>query len=87
MVFMRNDECVIKIVSRHGRLYQTYRKEKGGWVQIRSNGAVSPCTAEQLLSHMLPPLAGVSPSMVKVERNVPSRKNKQMSLADRSAVY
>jgi len=71
---MRNDECVIRIMSKHGRLYQTYRKEKGGWVQTRPNGTVRPCTAEQLLSHMLPPLAGVSPSMVKVERNAPSRR-------------
>jgi hypothetical protein len=72
---MRNDECVIKILNKSGRLYQTYLREKGGWVQIRSNGTVRPCTAEQLLSHLLPPLAGVSPSTVKVERNaLPSAK-------------
>jgi hypothetical protein len=69
VVIMRNDECIIRILSKNGRLYQTYRREKGGWIQIRPNGTVRPCTAEQLLSHLLPPLAGVSPSTVKVERN------------------
>ncbi len=67
---MKNDECVIKIISRHGYLLQTYRREKDGWIQISSNGTVRPCTAEQLLSHILPPLAGVSQSEVKVERKV-----------------
>ncbi len=64
---MRNDECVIKIVGKGGRLYQTYRREKGGWVQVSSKGTIRPCTAEQLLSHILPPLASVSPSEVRVE--------------------
>jgi hypothetical protein len=67
---MKNDECVIKIMSKRGRVYQTYRREKDGWIQIRSNGKVRSCTAEQLLSHILPPLAGVSESKVKVERNI-----------------
>lgn len=72
---MKNDECVIKIRSSGGRLYQTYRKEKGGWVQVSSSGRERPCTAEQLLSHILPPLAGASPSIVTVERIVPPRRN------------
>ena len=70
VVLMKNDECVIKIISKHGHILQTYRREKDGWIQISSNGTVRPCTAEQLLSHILPPLAGVSQSKVKVERNV-----------------
>jgi hypothetical protein len=64
---MKNDECIIKIIGKNGRLYQTYRREKDGWIQISTKGTVRSCTAEQLLSHMLPPLAGLSPSMVKVE--------------------
>jgi hypothetical protein len=70
---MRNDECVIKIVGKGGRLYQTYRREKGGGVQISSKGIIRPCTAGQLLSHILPPLAGVSPSEVRVERDCTSK--------------
>ena len=70
VVSMKNDECVIKIMSKRGSLLQTYRREKDGWIQISPNGTVRPCTAEQLLSHILPPLASVSQSKVKVERNV-----------------
>ncbi len=69
---MKNSECIIKIMGRNGRLYQTYRREKGGWVQTSSNGRARPCTAEQLLSHLLPPLAGASPGVIRVERVVAS---------------
>ena len=70
MVLMKNDECVIRIISKAGSQVQTYRRGKDGWIQISSNGIIRPCTAEQLLSHILPPLAGVSQNKVKVERNV-----------------
>ena len=64
---MRNDECVIHITNKRGEILQTYRREKNGWIQASRNGTVRHCTAEQLLSHVLPPLAGVSPARVKVE--------------------
>jgi hypothetical protein len=41
------------------RWLQKYRKEKDGWTQTSSNGTVRSCSAEQLLSHILPPLAGI----------------------------
>ena len=63
---MKNNECVIYITSKNGVIYQTYRREKEGWTQTSRNGKVRRCTAEQLLSHMLPPLAGVSPGKVRV---------------------
>ena len=66
---MKNDECVIKILRRNGHVYQTFHREKNGWIQINSKGTVRPCTAEQLLSHMLPALAGLSSAEIKVERN------------------
>ena len=36
---------------------QSFRKEKDGWKQTSSKGIVRSCTAEQVLSHILPPLA------------------------------
>ena len=63
---MKNNECVIYITSKNGVVYQTYRKEKDGWTQTSRNGTVRHCTAEQLLSHILPPLAGVSLGKVRV---------------------
>jgi hypothetical protein len=63
---MRNSECTIYIMSKH-RWIQKYRKEKKGWIQISLNGKVRPCTAEQLLSHILPPLAGIKGSSLTVK--------------------
>ena len=36
-----------------------FRKEKEDWTLTSSNGTVRSCSAEQLLSHMLPVLAGI----------------------------
>ena len=65
---MRNDECVIYITNSRGDVLQTYKREKSGWTQTGRNGVVRHMTAEQLLSHILPPLAGVSPAKIRVER-------------------
>jgi len=41
------------------RCINRFGKEKEGWFLTNSNGTVRPCTAEQLLSHLLPALAGI----------------------------
>jgi hypothetical protein len=53
---MKNDECTIYIITKNGSK-QRFRKEKDGWKQTSSKGIVRPCTAEQVLSHLLPPLS------------------------------
>ena len=53
---MKNDECTIYVISKNGTK-QSFRKEKDGWKQTSSKGVVRICTAEQVLSHILPPLA------------------------------
>jgi hypothetical protein len=63
---MKNSECTIYIMSKHGWI-QKYRKGEDGWTQTSSNGAVRSLTAEQLLSHILPPIAGIGRFTVKVE--------------------
>ena len=65
---MRNNECIIYVMNKRGDVLQTYQREKSGWTQTGRNGVVRPLTAEQLLSHLLPPLAGVSPARIRVER-------------------
>ena len=65
---MKNTECTIYIITKHGKT-QTYRKGKGSWTQTSSRGIVRKMTAEQLLSHILPPLAGISPANIKVKYN------------------
>lgn len=64
---MKNTECTIYIENKR-RWVQRYRREKDGWIQISRNGTVRPCTAEQLLSHILPLLAaGNSAVNVRVD--------------------
>ncbi len=53
---MKNDECTIYIMTKNGTK-QSFRKDKEGWKQTSSKGIVRNCTAEQVLSHILPPLA------------------------------
>jgi hypothetical protein len=62
---MKNTECTIYITTKHGWI-QRYRKEKDGWTQTCSNGTVRPLSAEQLLSHILPPLAAGNPDHLSV---------------------
>jgi hypothetical protein len=68
---MKNTECTIYITTKHGWT-QSYRKEKNGWTQTGPNGIVRPLSAEQLLSHILPPLAAGNPDhlSVRVEPDV-----------------
>ena len=55
---MKNSECTVYIMSKHGWI-QKFTKEKNDWTLTTTRGTVYPCTAEQLLSHILPVLAGI----------------------------
>lgn len=77
---MKNSECTILIMFKDQWL-QRYRKEKKGWMQISSNGTVRACSAEQLLSHILPPLAGIKGRHVTVK--VESDQNPKTSVRRR----
>ncbi len=57
---MKNTECIIYITTKRGST-QTFRKVADGWEQTSSTGRVFPMTAEQVLSHILPPLAADNP--------------------------
>jgi len=65
-VVMKNSECTIYIMFKD-RWLQKFRKEKEGWFQTSSNGTMRLCSAEQLLSHILPPLAGIKGPHVAVK--------------------
>ena len=69
---MKNDECTIYIITKNGSK-QSFRKDKEGWKQTSSKGIVRKCTAEQVLSHILPPLAFGNVTL----KVVPDNKNIQ----------
>jgi len=74
---MKNDERIIYVCNRKGRILQSIRKVGDKWTQtIISNGNVRTMTAEQLLSHLLSALAGVSVAKLKVIRLPPNVSNK-----------
>ena len=53
---MKNNECTVYLTTKSG-FKQQYRREKDGWTQTSPDGTVRQMTAEQFLSHLLPPLA------------------------------
>jgi hypothetical protein len=77
---MKNTECVIYITTRRGWT-QTYVKEKDGWTQTGPNGVVRQLSAEQLLSHLLPPLVVGGPGYanVRVERRAGSPRDRTIA--------
>ena len=48
-------------------LIQKFKKGKDGWTLTTTKGTVYPCTAEQLLSHLLPAIAGIKGKNVTVK--------------------
>ena len=72
---MKNDECIIYMITKRGST-QVYRRDKKGWTQKSSKGIVRKMTAEQFLSHLLPALTKEYKGKVtiKVERK-PKKKS------------
>jgi hypothetical protein len=62
---MKNSDCTIYIMFKD-RWLQKFRKEEDSWKQYSRNGNVLPCTAEQMISHILP-LAGIKGPNVTVK--------------------
>ena len=71
---MRNTDYIIRITTKRGRAW-SYLKDDNGWTQTAPTGVVRRMTAEQLLSHLLPPLAKDQPHLdVIVEPKTPHPK-------------
>ena len=68
---MRNTDYIIRITTKRGRAW-SYLKDGNTWTQTAPTGVVRRMTAEQLLSHLLPPLAKDQPHLsVTVEPKTP----------------
>jgi len=75
---MKNTDCTIYISTKSGYT-QIYKKDKTGWTQKSPNGIVRAMTAEQLLSHLLPPLTAGNRGRLSV-RVVKKRAKKKKEL-------
>jgi hypothetical protein len=63
---MKNSECTIYVMLNE-KWIQKFRKEADSWKEYSRNGTFRSCTAEQFISHILPPLAGIKGPGVTVK--------------------
>jgi hypothetical protein len=68
---LTNDSYLILIGTKN--FTERYYRDKKGWLKISARGREFRMTAEQVLNHLLPAVAGVKPNiLLKVEhRNMP----------------
>jgi hypothetical protein len=81
---LTNDSYLIRIGT--GNFTERYCRDKSGWLKVSARGRTFRMTAEQVLNHLLPALAGLKPNLtVKVEhRDPPFSETDQTSPADGS---
>ncbi len=73
---LTNDSYTVYIGTKN--FTEKYYKDKNGWLKISARGNKFRMTAEQVLNHLLPAIAGVKPNIIlKVEHNeTENNKNK-----------
>jgi hypothetical protein len=69
---VKNIDYIICISTKPGSTW-TYRKEKNSWTQTTPAGKVRELSAEQLLSHILPPIANDQPGVTVEVKRIESR--------------
>lgn len=63
---LTNESYVIRIGT--SKMTELYYRDKEGWLKVSSQGRKFRATAEQVLNHILPALAGIKPNItVEVE--------------------
>ncbi len=63
---LTNDSYTILIGTKN--FTERYYKDKEGWLKISASGKKLRMTAEQVLNHLLPAVAGIKPNLIlKVE--------------------
>jgi hypothetical protein len=67
---LTNDSYVILISTKTST--ERYYRDKAGWLKVSTRGRTFRATAEQVLNHVLPVLAGTKPrTTIKVEHHEP----------------
>jgi len=68
---LTNDSYVILISTKTAT--ERYYRDESGWVKVSTRGRTFRATAEQVLNHVLPALAGIKPNVtIKVEHDGPT---------------
>ena len=64
---LTNESYVIFIGTKN--FVERYYREEKGWVKVSARGRTFRATAEQVLNHVLPAIAGIKPNVtIRVER-------------------
>ena len=67
---LTNDSYVILMSTKN--FTERYYRDKAGWLKVSARGRTFRMTAEQVLNHLLPALAGIKPNLtIKVEHHDP----------------
>jgi len=65
-VNLTNESYVIFIGTKN--FVERYYREEKGWVKVSARGRTFRATAEQVLNHVLPAIAGIKPNVtIRVE--------------------
>jgi hypothetical protein len=73
---LTNDSYVILIGTK--TFTERYYRDKAGWLKVGARGRKFRMTAEQLLNHLLPALAGIKPNLtINVEHHDRSISNER----------
>ena len=72
---LANDKYIILISTKN--FTERYYRDKTGWLKISARGRTFRMTAEQVLNHILPVLAGIKPNIITVEHHDRSIKMKE----------
>lgn len=66
---LTNDSYLLIIRSKTGKTERYYRDEDG-WLKVSMRGRTFRMTAEQVLNHVLPAIAGIKPNVtIEVEHH------------------
>jgi hypothetical protein len=73
---LTNDSYVVLIGTKNST--ERYYRDKTGWLKVSARGRRFRMTAEQVLNHILPAVAGIKPNLtIKVEHHEPSSLNER----------
>ena len=69
---LTNDSYVILISTKTST--ERYYRDETGWLKVSTRGRTFRATAEQVLNHVLPALAGIKPNVtIKIEHREPTK--------------
>jgi hypothetical protein len=73
---LTNDSYIIWMGTRN--FTESYYRDQTGWLKVSARGRKFRMTAEQVLNHVLPALAGIKPDLaIKVEHRAPLLQNER----------